>query len=101
MFELLCLANKHHGIGSKRKAKEWASDNNQNVGVGLVLSYGISHSELILSFDIITDGPQFICFSTGDTTVFRAVVTIRKWQLLLVSGLQDASRKKKSDNKNI
>lgn len=43
-----------------------------------MLSYGISHSELILSFDIITDGPQFICFSTGDTTVFRAVVTIRK-----------------------
>lgn len=68
---------------------------NQNVGVDLVLSYCISHSELILSFDITTDGPQFICLSAGDTTVLSAVVTIHKCQLLLVSSLQDASRKKK------
>lgn len=67
---------------------------NQDVGVDLVLSYCISHSELIFSFGITTDGPQFICLSTGDTIVLGAVVTIHKCQLLLVTGLQDASCKK-------
>lgn len=53
---------------------------NQNMGVDLMLSYCISHSELILSFDITTDGPQFICLSAGDTTVLGAVITIHKCQ---------------------
>lgn len=75
--------------------------NNQNVRVDLVLSYCIFHSELILSFGITTDGPQFICLSSRDTAVPGAVITIHKCQLLLVTGLQDSSSKKTSDNKVI
>lgn len=74
---------------------------NHNVGVDLVLSYCISNSELILSFGITTDGPQFICLSMGDTTVLGAVVTIHTCQLLLVTGLQNSSCKNPSDNKDI
>lgn len=102
------MSNKYHGISSKPASSKPVSlgmsrnmIHNQNVGVDLVLSHCVSHSELILSFGTTTDGPQFICLSAGDTTVPGDVVTIHKCQLLLVTGLQDSSSKKTSDSKDI